>query len=240
MPYPHQVVIVIPVYKPFPDPEEIRAVRRAVSVFSRHPIRLLGPDDIDYSVYLDAGIDRCSIIQMPGHHFRGIKAYNRLLCSKGFYAIFDDFEYILIFQTDAWVFRDELSEWCERGYDYIGSPWLWRPERVKNSQILDLWPLMKGRVGNGGVSLRKIKVMKKYALLARIFFALTAKNEDFIWLLVSLLPGVRIKKPNADEALKFCIEMEPEEALNRTGSLPFTVHAYMRYGADYWKAYMPD
>ncbi len=240
MPHDQQVIIVIPVYKSVPDPEEIRALKRALHIFSLHPLRLIGPDDMDYSAYIAAGISNDNIIGMARHHFSSIKAYNRLLCNEEFYSAFKAYEYLLIFQTDAWVFRDELTEWCKKGYDYIGSPWLWKPEPVKKHHLLDLWPLMKGRVGNGGVSLRKISIMIKYATLAKILFYLTGKNEDFIWLLVSGLPGTRIKKPMADEALKFCIEMEPEEAMARTGGLPFTTHAYMRYGADYWRPFMAD
>ena len=65
------------------------------------------------------------------------------------------------------------------------------------------------------------------------------KNEDFIWLLVDKIPFLKIKKPTINDALRFCIEMEPEEAMTMIGGhVPFTVHAYGRYGEEFWKKYM--
>ena len=31
---------------------------------------------------------------------------------------------MLIYQLDAYVFKDELLNWANKGYDYIGAPWL--------------------------------------------------------------------------------------------------------------------
>ncbi|MVM35208.1 hypothetical protein GO755_34615 [Spirosoma sp. HMF4905] len=55
---------------------------------------------------------------------------------------------------DAFVFRDELMEWCRKGYDYIGAPWLegW-------SMATPTSPFIG--VGNGGFSLRKISSLLK-------------------------------------------------------------------------------
>lgn len=53
--------------------------------------------------------------------------YNRLMLSEDLYSAFSNYEYILICQSDAYIFRDELKEWCEAGYDYVGAPWLRRP-----------------------------------------------------------------------------------------------------------------
>ena len=56
---------------------------------------------------------------------------------------------MLIYQTDAFVFRDELKDWCESGYDYIGAPWF---EHFTDKE--DVGNFIG--VGNGGFSLRKI------------------------------------------------------------------------------------
>ncbi|MCK5681152.1 hypothetical protein KAI46_10130 [bacterium] len=52
------------------------------------------------------------------------EAYNKLLVFPGFWDAFPSFEYMLIAQLDAFVFRDNLDEWCRKGYAYIGAPWL--------------------------------------------------------------------------------------------------------------------
>jgi hypothetical protein len=73
------------------------------------------------------------------------------MCSIGFYEVFRQYEYMLIYQLDCWVFRDELEMWCDKGYDYIGAPFF-----VK-------WFVDRGiYVGNGGFSLRKISNIIEY------------------------------------------------------------------------------
>src|SRR6185312_14561683 len=70
------------------------------------------------------------------------------------------YKYILFYELDAWVFRDELNYWCTKGYDYIGAPWL----DSSTKQIVG--------VGNGGFSLRKvnssIRIFKRMVLLQRL------------------------------------------------------------------------
>ena len=63
---------------------------------------------------------------------------------------------MLIYQTDCWIFRNEIKKFCEMGYDYIGGP-IYSPG--------SRWPSFKNSmrpvVGNGGLSLRKISMMLK-------------------------------------------------------------------------------
>jgi hypothetical protein len=74
-------------------------------------------------------------------------ANTRLLLSRAFYESFADYRYILIYQLDALVFSDQLQEWCATDLDYIGAPWM----NCEDSP----W-VSRPRVGNGGLSLRKV------------------------------------------------------------------------------------
>lgn len=58
------------------------------------------------------------------HFFTSVEGYNKLCYNIDFYSAFRNYDYMLIYQLDAWVFRNELQMWCEKGYDYIGSPFL--------------------------------------------------------------------------------------------------------------------
>jgi len=88
------------------------------------------------------------IKRFDDRYFGSIVAHTRLMLSSTFYDAFSDYEYILIHHLDALVFSDSLLEWCEEGFDYIGPPW------VK----CEATPWVEAsRVGNGGLSLRKIK-----------------------------------------------------------------------------------
>jgi len=235
----NKVIVLIPVYKTISSEEEKRSMLQTLKILENHPIRIIGPENIDYSEYLTLGFKEEQINRMDSQHFQDIAAYNKMLCAKWFYRSFDPYDYIFIMQNDAWVFRDELDMWCSKGYDYIGSPWIWKPEQTKAKVWIELFPIMKGEIGNGGVSLRRTKTFIKLSNVASLIYALIKKNEDFIWLLVAKLPFVKIKKPGIKEALRFCIEMEPEQAIEMIGGeIPFTVHAYERYGMEFWRKYM--
>jgi hypothetical protein len=69
------------------------------------------------------------------------------MLSKIFYQRFLKYDYILLYQLDAYVFSDQLHFWCNKNYDYIGAPWLCIENSTKKPKIAG--------VGNGGFSLRK-------------------------------------------------------------------------------------
>lgn len=90
------------------------------------------------------GFEKCDF---DPHFFTGTDAYSQLLLSPQFYARFSEYDYVLIYQLDCLVFSDRLGEWCQAGYDYIGAPLF----RSKNKPEKGF-----SRVGNGGLSLRKV------------------------------------------------------------------------------------
>jgi Protein of unknown function (DUF5672) len=79
-------------------------------------------------------------------------ANTRLLLSRAFYESFAGYRYILLYQLDALVFSDQLLKWCAMDLDYIGAPWV----NCEDSP----W-VSKPRVGNGGLSLRKVESFLK-------------------------------------------------------------------------------
>ena len=64
------------------------------------------------------------IIPFNNEYFKNISGYNNLLLSADFYELFEEYEYILIAQLDSLVFSDQLGMWCEKGWDFIGAPWM--------------------------------------------------------------------------------------------------------------------
>lgn len=146
-----QVNIVIPVYSPTLSPTEVVSLNQCLRVLSNYPITLATHRDLDISIYQEAFLQAnkpFKVVYFERSYFISIFAYSQLLLSRGFYDGFKDYEYILIYQLDGFVFRDELADWCSKGYDYIGAPWL--KHYGVNYSGNELW-----KVGNGGVSLRK-------------------------------------------------------------------------------------
>ena len=78
--------------------------------------------------------------------------------------MFSAYEFVLFYQLDSFVFRDELSFWCDVNYDYIGAPWF---EGFGN--CTEQSPFIG--VGNGGFSLRKtataLRVLSSFSYIRK-------------------------------------------------------------------------
>lgn len=138
-----RVIVVVPVYKIQLDIFERVSISQLKRVLGRYDIAFVAPLglDFDYGIeYSDWRVER-----FPDMYFQnGTSAYSALLLSPQFYRRFDDYDFMLIYHTDALVFSDRLLEYCAIDFDYIGAPsakWDWKK---------------LGQVINGGVSLRKI------------------------------------------------------------------------------------
>lgn len=186
-----EIVIVIPVYKDYDDAEK-KSLSRCCEVLSKYKTVLVCPKKIDINKYknlwdkynLELFVER-----FDSNFFSSIAGYNRLLLSKEFYLRFAKYDYMLIYQPDAYVFRDELIEWCNKGYDYIGAPLVGKfEEKTYHSR-------MPMRVGNGGFSLRKIssylnffsgtsKVFSSKQICKRIASQEKPYRRVLVWLLM--------------------------------------------------------
>ncbi len=158
-----QVAIAIPLYRSALSDDE--------QVSIRHLRRFLG----EFQIYLFLPrslanpLKGFGEIHFPDRFFRSVDTYSRLLLSEDFYRRFEAYEYLLVYQLDALVFSGELLDWCSRGFDYLGAPWLIDPARPE---------LGFSRVGNGGLSLRRV---------SSFLDVLTAKNRPASRRLLELL-----------------------------------------------------
>ncbi len=145
------VAIVIPIYKSHITEFEKISLKQCNTILKDYPIIFVGPSELDYSDYFSI-IPSAKTEFFISSYFESIKTYNRLMLSLNFYERFSQYKYILISQTDAFVFRDELNFWCDKGYDYVGAPWF-KNFNETNTLSEEPWG-----VGNGGFSLRKLKL----------------------------------------------------------------------------------
>lgn len=233
-----EVTIVIPIYKQFPAETELRSLKQCLTILASYPIAVVYPQGLSLEGYLPLlnQAQEVSFINLDPKHFTGVKSYSKLLVSKAFYQLFAEYAYLLIYQLDAWVFRDELSTWCRKGFDYIGAPWLSEPPASqKKRSPLRLSQLLVRRVGNGGFSLRKVSTHIRWSRWTQILFLLLPKNEDLLWSLF-----VPLHKPSYREALCFAFEVEPRKSLQLTeGKLPFGCHGWEKYEKDFWHSFIP-
>ena len=255
--------VVIPIYQISLSSEEKFSISNAVGVLGKHDIYFVGPAHLaDFLADLSGQFGRrIGCKTFSDQYFANIAGYNSLMLSSRFYRAFTDYQYILIAQTDSFVFRDELDDWASKGYSYIGAPWF-------DGYTQPIKPLRLNCVGNGGFSLRSIPDFLKVLEHPRIFkntlmeswpgswisntyryfkdyhsfvyknFHINIDvNEDLFW---SLFVAPRCKFfaiPSATEAVGFAFEAHPEYLfeLNRN-QLPFGCHAWDRYNPEFWKA----
>lgn len=256
------VHIVVPIYKTGLDLYELYALDQCFSVLEKYPIVFVKPLSLDISPLTARYGNRFSVQSFDDEYFSDIQSYNRLMLSSEFYERFLAVDYILIYQTDALVFRDELEAWCTKGYDYIGAPWLpgmkylkgvHRIARFVRRQLSTLTyayphPIRRDYcVGNGGLSLRK--VARLYELtheLADVIAQYNSKssevafNEDVFWGIEVKNQGKQIAIPTYQEALLFSIEMHPEAAFHLTNQhMPFGTHAWYKPPYDqFWRKHV--
>ncbi|MDP5139773.1 MAG: hypothetical protein NWP83_04800 [Spirosomaceae bacterium] len=233
-----QVAVVIPLYKSTFSASEELSLRQVKTVLSNYPIVFICPDKLNIEAY-SAIIPTATVKRFSDDYFQNVEGYSRLLLSPNFYKSFLNFEYILIYQTDAYVFRDELTEWCSKGYDYIGAPWTERPPLVKGKPKVDIQNWFIGKVGNGGFSLRKVKSHYNNTRFFRPILRFMEKNEDMFWGLFLYWLNPFFKRPKWQEALHFAIEMNPKNAFELINhQLPFGVHAWEKYDKEFWEEFI--
>lgn len=137
--------IVVPIYRAELTSDEEISLASIRKHLSRYGICFVAPESLDLGSIIQHGE---SVERFPDDYFSGIEGYNRLLKSSGFYERFRESEYILIAQLDCLIFSSDLDHWMLRGYDYLAAPWF---KGFSEDHDAGLW-----RVGNGGLSLRKV------------------------------------------------------------------------------------
>lgn len=151
-PAEYRAAVVIPVYRPEPNPLERISLAQCCRVLGKHQLVLVCANTFGVVPYLaccrEHGCDPRVETFVPAC-FTSVDEYNKLLLHASFYRRFAQYSFVLIYQLDAFVFKDALDHWCGRGYDYVGAPWF---ERGNESTAAD--PLLESG-GNGGLSLRR-------------------------------------------------------------------------------------
>ncbi len=157
-------------------PDEALAFRHVRRYLARYDKYVLMPEShpAAYPGFLPA--------RFPDRFFGSGRAHGTLLLSEQFYRAFAAYEFVLIHHLDALVFSDRLAEWCARGYDYIGAPWLISPDTPQ---------ITEQKVGNGGFSLRRVRSFLR-VLRSRRYFV----EPDEYWARYAARTGTLVRTLN--------------------------------------------
>ena len=237
------VAVIIPIYKPRLSQQEAASLTNTLTVLKEHDIFLIYPETMDVTVYKNEyAVQYVAVTEEWLGVKNGIAGYNQMMLSESFYAMFSNYEYILICHTDAWVFRDELLHWCEKGYDCVAAPWVKRKvyDNFIVSRFYRILDMVKGnnkitrrnlygKIGNGGLSLRKVSSFRaacvKYSKEIDAFNANRHHlfNEDVFWAMVP----VEFMYPKQEEAIQFSFDRHPDYCYKMNHhKLPFGCHSW--------------
>lgn len=162
--------VITPIYKSFSDltKEELINLKSSCKFLNKFPHILFGPDTLHWNEYIEfykSWEITVDIKRFDPKFFMDVSGYNQLLKIFQFYEQFEIYQYILIFQIDAYIFKDELQFWCDKGYDYIGAPWFKEQENINQENEFS-------GIGNGGFCLRNVqstvRILKRVKRLTAI------------------------------------------------------------------------
>lgn len=229
------VVITIPIYRDFLSTTEKISLRQVKRILGNYPCVFVAPESLvfDYEG-LEDGI---AVERFPDHYFTSITSYSQLLLNETYYARFAAYDYLLIYQLDAFVFADRLQEFCDLGYDYIGAP-------IAPSN--PIWHAIGARVGNGGLSLRKIsaarQALKRWEQLPKqrqqVFQDVFLQVEDLFWGWCGVQSDFDFQCAPIAVALQFSVQEEVQRCYRRieAGTLqPFGCHGWNESHVAFWQ-----
>lgn len=258
------VVVLIFTHKAEPDAWERLAFAQCHKVLGKHPIRLVCPRGMNVSAYR-AVVPGVVPDFVDPNWFKTIRHYNLLKVLPWLYRRYARYEYMLTYELDAWVFRDELLDWCAQGWDYIGAPWF----ANYSQSVPDDKPL---GVGNSGFSLRNVQSAlralrqrgRERAILlvkglikwrispvdfVRSFFDAERfyapfneyfEADDMFWhfMVAKEYPWFRL--PTCEQARPFAFESNPSRLYKENGNkLPFGCHKWQAREPEFWRGFIP-
>lgn len=259
------VCVVIPIHSAHPTHYELISFKQCFEILGKHDIFIVAPEGLDLTEYKQCVNDFRTIFINPKWQSTVIN-YNKLKLSRFFYNLFKKYKFLLTYELDAFVFKDELLYWCDKDYDYIGAPWFENfTEANANSKFIG--------VGNSGFSLRKISTIDSLIINAGYkdlytspgggrsllksllidpfvkFYCLLSDNvliQNQSYIMEDLFLYYSAKKIKVDyhpapvgEAINFSFEVNPSVLFQLSKfNLPFGCHAWERYDVEFWRQHI--
>lgn len=257
-------VVIIPVYKSEMSANERISFKQNLAILRQWDIYIITYEGLDLKEYFDIALSinkKISVKTFAQDFYKNIAGYNRLLTNVELYTSFNSYKYMLVCQLDVYLFRDDLFQWIQKDYDFIGPP-LMSKDKDGNPQY---W-----RVGNGGYSLRKVSTfidllstyqsllksilhdplnilyqIKSYYGYLRIRenqtkrFSKDIKNEDVFFAKNIQNSWKTFKVPSMEEARTFGFDEFPQKLYkDNNEQLPMGVHAWWRFERAFWSTFI--
>lgn len=229
--YKEDCCVVIPVYKKNPVFFEQASIMQCVRVLGqKYDIYLVAPFGLDLESYKTLCPNyKFREKRFAAGFFENLQGYNQLCKRREFYDAFREYQYMLIYQPDCWIFADNLEYFISLNYDYIGAPWIEIDPQTSTAKIV--------KCGNGGFSLRRIdkfiEVCEKHATEADD----VATPEDVFF---STKCGEELRISPVEVGREFSFEVGPSLFFKlNNNKLPMGCHKpYLFEFNTFWKNYI--
>ena len=263
--YNKKVVVIIPIHTEVPSEFELISFQQCFKVLGKHDIKIIAPEGLNLAKFRVVN-PIFDVVFIDPIWQSSIEKYNKLKLSHFFYKLFDDYQFLLTYELDAFVFKDELLFWCNKGYDYIGSPWFVGYDTPTNEFL---------GVGNSGFSLRNIRAMKRaikkvYVKEATCYYfgkknmaviklsiilnylciylgenhtiqRAAHINEDGFIAQVIANKVKDFKIASIEDAIPFAFEVKPKYLYQiNQNKLPMGCHAWWKYDLKFWRPFIED
>ena len=219
--------IVIPTYKKYEGLNnfEKKTLENTIKIMHEYPIIIIYPEGLEIKGYENIDINK--FIPFDKKYFRSVRGYNDLMLSPFLYETFKEYEYMLLVQLDAYIFKNDLEYFIELGYDYIGS--LHAINQGTNIHHPGVGDNLV--CGNGGFSLRKVN-----SFIEASKNIMKDLNGMFDWedVLYSYWYKDKLNIAPPEIALKFGWQQYPEKCYeNNNKELPFGSHKPHIFGKNF-------
>lgn len=231
--YPY--VTVVPIYKATPSKIEAYSLLQ-LRYLGIQNATLMCPEELDIGVYLNLWPD-IKVQHFPKEHFLSVQTYNDFLLRPAFYEAFSGkYDWMLIYQLDAFIFSDQIAKFCELGYDYYGAPW--KDGFPQYHFLLNRWPIRLNMrrfyVGNGGFSLRRLDKTIDLLYRKKGHISQTHFMEDVFFGYWGSIDKSFHACP-AEIGAEFSIETYPAHWIKLIEGFPMGTHNFERSGKEWAK-----
>lgn len=219
-------VVVIPIStQPLTYLERI-SLKQVHRILKNYPKVFVAPRNFtpeygtDYENYKLEYFEEC--------YFGSTDAHNNLLTSSKFYERFRNYEFMLIYHLDAFVFSDQLKKFCAMKYDYIAAPSL-KEFKLHNETFPSL---------HGGFSLRRVNAFLRVLFVKQNEIKTWTMAEDIFYSRCGYELDNFLIAPKS-VALEFSFEAYARQSYQMNKQrLPFGCHAWWKRDFLFYKPFI--
>jgi len=143
-----KLCVIIPIHREILTVAETISLKQCRKILHEYDVFLIFAEQLNISEYLKI-YPELRQKSVEYHWLDSIENYNKMKCSKAFYELFKDYNFLLTYELDAFIFSDDWASANVFDYDYIGAPWFESKDGSYLEKIIG--------IGNSGFSVRNIQ-----------------------------------------------------------------------------------